>query len=86
MCDRDNPARHDVYRIRNNAIIKEERMAKSGYPSPQGDSFCLILDEAVSLGSIDIPAMIARRKTELGGSFIPDAPFCVKGCDLLPGV
>lgn len=86
MFDRDNPARHDVYRIRNNAIIKQERMAKSEYPNPQGDYFCFILDEPVSLGTIDIPAMIARRKTELGGSFVPDAPFCVKGCDLLPGM
>ena len=74
-----------VYRVRNNAIIKCERMKKSGYPNPQGNYFCFILDEQVSLGPLDVQAMIARKQAETGDSqYASGAPFCVKGSDLLP--
>ena len=79
MYDLANPADYLVYRVRNNAIIKQERMAKGGYENPRGDYFCFILDERVSLGNIDVVAMLEKRKVELGGQFIEAAPFCVKG-------
>lgn len=83
MYDLGDPAKYLVYRIRNNAIIKQERMAKSGYVNPRGDYFCFILDERVSIGLIDVAAMIERRRTELGERYFEGAPFCVNGGSLI---
>ncbi len=83
--DKVSGYKYYVYRVRNNAIITCERMEKSGYADPQGDYFCFILDEQISLGPLDVKAMIERKQTETGEAlYAKGAPFCVKGSDLLP--
>jgi len=58
MYDKDDPVRHKVYRVRNHAVITKDRIGKSGYPDPQGDYFCYILDEQVSIGAIDVSKLL----------------------------
>jgi hypothetical protein len=64
MYDKDNPSTHKVYRVRNHAVIKKERIAQSGYPNPRGDYFCYILDEPVSLGVIDVPRLLSENTVD----------------------
>jgi hypothetical protein len=64
MYDKDNPSTHKVYRVRNHAVIKKERIAQSGYPNPRGDYFCYILDEPVSLGVIDLPKLLSENTVD----------------------
>jgi len=82
LYDRDDERKYEVYRVRNTAVIGKERIRKSGYPDPQGDYFCYILDERVSLGELDIPAIRARWAHLLPGreSF---APLYLSGEQLL---
>ena len=44
---------------------------------------CYILDEEVTLGDLDIPALIAERKREKGADFKPGAPIYLKGGELI---
>lgn len=64
MYDKDNPSAYKVYRVRNHAVIKKERIAQSGYPNPKGDYFCYILDEPVSLGVIDLPKLLSENTVD----------------------
>ncbi len=64
MYDKDNPSTHKVYRVRNHAVIKKERIAQSGYPNPKGDYFCYILDEPVSLGVIDLSKLLSENMVD----------------------
>ena len=61
MYDRVDPAQYKVYRVRNHAVIKKERIAQSGYPNPQGDYFCYILDEQVSVGNVNVPKLLSEH-------------------------
>lgn len=61
MYDLANPTQHKVYRVRNHAVIKKDRIAQSGYPDPKGDYFCYILDEQVSIGAIDMDKLLSEN-------------------------
>ena len=83
MYELADPAKYMVYRVRNNAFIKQERMRLSEYPNPQGNYFCFILDEQVSFGAVNIPALLNSHQRKLGPKFVEGAPFCVKGAELI---
>lgn len=61
MYDQADPTTYKVYRVRNRAVITNERIALSGYPNPKGDYFCYILDEQVSIGAIEIPKLLSEN-------------------------
>lgn len=65
MYDKADPTQYKVYRIRNHAVIKKDRIAQSGYPNPKGDYFCYILDEQVSVGVIDVPKLLSENIADL---------------------
>lgn len=83
LYDIGNPSDYRVYRIRNDAVIKKERMARSGYPKPNGDYYCYILDEEVTLGSLDIPGLLAAKAAEEGPDYFSGAPQYVTGAELI---
>ena len=62
---------YKAYRIRNHAVITKERITQSGYPKPQGDYFCYILDEPVSLGVIDLPKLLSENTVDPGHPYKP---------------
>lgn len=72
---------YKVYRIRNNAVINKERIERSGYVNPQGDYYCYILDEEVTLGKLDVPKLIADASVKDG--YKPGMPLYVKGAELI---
>lgn len=71
MYDKDNPSMYKVYRVRNHAVITKERIMQSEYPNPEGDYFCYILDEPVSLGVIDLPKLLSENMDDIEHPYKP---------------
>ena len=71
MYDMNNLSMYKVYRVRNHAVITKERIEQSGYPNPEGDYFCYILDEPVSLGVIDLPKLLSENMDDTEHQYKP---------------
>lgn len=79
-----------VFRVHHHATMTKERLLKSGYPQrdeskhPMSDKyFCYVFDEEVSLGKIDINALISTERINLKEKFIEYAPIFKTGKELI---
>lgn len=77
------PTSYSVYRIKNGMRCEKAKMLKMGYSSAKCDYYCYVLEEEVTLGDLDISALIAERKREEGADFKPGAPIYLKGGELI---
>lgn len=80
MYDRSDPTMYKVYRVRNCAVITKDRITLSGYPNPKGDCFCYILDEQVSVGAVDVPALLSEN---IADPQHPNAPIYLAAQEVL---
>ena len=79
----DDPGDYAVYRIRGGRTRTKEQMEKLGYPGASGDYYCYVLEEEVTLGDLDVAALLADRRREAGAAFVPGAPLYLKGGELI---
>ena len=79
----DDPGEYAVYRIRGGRTRTKEQMEKLGYPGASGDYYCYVLEEEVTLGDLDVAALLADRQREAGATFVPGAPLYLKGGELI---
>ena len=61
--DGDNSGKYHVYRVHHHAIMTKKRMHEAWYPTPIEEMhaekyFCYVMDEEVSIGNIDLMAII----------------------------
>ena len=83
LYDFNSPSDYAVYRIKSGSTCDKAKMVRLGYASAHCDYYCYVLDEEVTLGDLDIPALIAERKREKGADFKPGAPIYLKGGELI---
>ena len=83
LYDFASPSSYEVYRIKGGMRCEREKMAKMGYASASCDYYCYVLEEEVSLGDLDVARLLAERKREQGGGFMPGVPIYLKGGELI---
>ncbi len=82
--DEHNPSHYFVFRVKHSAIIKQERMKTANYfHQPTGDYLCYILDEEVTLGTLDIIAILQDAETGKFGDQKKPKPIYITGEQLL---
>ena len=71
-----------VFRIHDTAVMDEGRMRIAQYPrDPKGDYFIFRFDDEISLGNLDIYALIS--KIRIHDKHIDYAPIFIKGEELI---
>lgn len=80
--DHECENKYRVFHVHHHATMTEERMRKAYYPEPQGKYFCYVFDEEVTLGNLDISALIANEKSSNSG-FVAGAPIFKTGEELI---
>ena len=74
--------KYRVFHVHHHATMTEERMSKAWYPNPKGKYFCYVFNEEVTLGNLDIAALIANEQSSNSG-FVAGAPIFKTGKTLL---
>ena len=74
--------KYRVFHVHHHATMTEERMRKARYPEPQGKYFCYVFDEEVTLGNLDIAALIANEQ-KTNTDFIQGYPIFKTGKELI---
>lgn len=75
--------KYRVFRYHHKAIMDKERMRQAWYPNPKSDKYyCYVFDEEVTLGKLDINAVISEERIN-NREYKDGAPIFIKGSDLI---
>ncbi|MDY3216966.1 MAG: restriction endonuclease [Sodaliphilus sp.] len=81
----ENDNKYRVFRVHHHATMTAKRLKQSLYPSePTAEKYlCYVFDEEVTLGDLDIDALITSVRIAKREEFVEGAPVFVKGEELI---
>lgn len=77
----ENKNEYRVFHVHHHATMNEERMRKALYPDPQGNYYCFVFDEEVTLGNLDVARLLSEEQAK--PSYIAGAPIFMTGEELM---
>ena len=73
-----------VFHVHHHAVMSEERMRQALYPNPQGNYFCFVFDEEVSINpDVNIAKILAEYRLATESEYPEGAPIVVTGEQLM---
>lgn len=79
-----NESNYRVFKVHHHAVMTKERMIQAWYPNPKHDKyFCYVFDEEVTLGNLDIQALISKERINMEADFVEGAPIFKNGKEMM---
>jgi hypothetical protein len=73
-----------VFHVHHHAVMSEERMRQALYPNPQGNYFCFVFDEEVSISpDVNLAKILTECRLDTDTDYQEGAPVVIKGEELL---
>jgi hypothetical protein len=73
-----------VFHVHHHAVMSEERMRQALYPNPQGNYFCFVFDEEVTIKpDVNIAKILAEYRLDTESEYPEGAPIVVTGEKLI---
>lgn len=73
-----------AFHVHHHAVMSEDRMRQALYPNPQGNYFCFVFDEEVSINpEINLARILTKYRLDTDNEYQEGAPIVVTGENLM---